>query len=386
VDYGLQLFSNFTYGIDALRGDQFEQYDDRRVFGGSVVWEQALNAGGIEVMWRSGVDARYDHIAPVGLYRTTARQRYETVREDDVSQWLLGAWTSLSAQVTPRLRAEIGARADSYHFDVRSNLPINSGSGASTIANPKLALAFGPWARTEFFVAGGGGFHSNDARGGTIRVDPADGTTPVDRVTPLARALGYEAGMRSALIPYTQVSLSLWQLNLDSELLFIGDGGATEATRPTRRQGIELGVYARPLPWLIVDADYAWSKARFADDDATGPYIPGSLQNTASLGIAADMPSGWFAAARLRHLGSAPLIEDGSVRAKASTLVNVDVGRRFGERWRASLSLFNVFDTQANDIAYYYESQLPGESAPVADIHFHPVEPRTLRVTVQVNL
>ena len=46
-----------------------------------------------------------------------------------------------------------------------------------------------------------------------------------------------------------------------------------------------------------------------------------------------------------------------------------------------SLSVFNLFDDDSNDITYFYESRLPGEAAPVEDLHFHPVEPRTLRAT-----
>ncbi|MDR2877999.1 MAG: TonB-dependent receptor [Chromatiales bacterium] len=392
IDYGMQLYSNFTYAMeDPLRGDQFEQYDDRHVYGGSAKWEQPLTIGEREFLWRAGIDTRNDDISPVGLYLTEKRVRYETVREDHVNQWMTGIWTSLSTQVTSWMRAEVGARADRYDFDVKSDNPLNSGKDNASIANPKLALSFGPWADTEFFAAAGGGFHSNDARGGVISVDPSDGVTPVERVTPLARARGYEIGMRSALIPFSQVSLSLWQLDLASELLFVGDGGTTEPSRPTRRRGVELGVYARPMQWLIIDADYAWSKARFRDDDDAGNYVPGALVDTASLGVTANAAHGWFSAARLRHLGAAPLIEDNSVRSSASTMVNLDVGRHITEHWTVTLSLFNVFDTKANDIAYYYESQLPAigaapaEAAPVEDIHFHPVEPRTLRATVRYD-
>jgi outer membrane receptor protein involved in Fe transport len=169
-------------------------------------------------------------------------------------------------------------------------------------------------------------------------------------------------------------------------LLFIGDGGTTEATRPRRRRGIEIGLYSRPRDWLIIDADYAWSKPRFRDADPAGDRIPGAVEAAASLGIAVDLPSGWFGGMRLRYLGAAPLIEDNSVRAPSSTLVNLDIGRRFGKRWKLTLGVYNLFDRAANDITYFYESQLPNETTPVEDIHFHPVEPRTLRATVQLNL
>jgi hypothetical protein len=42
-----------------------------------------------------------------------------------------------------------------------------------------------------------------------------------------------------------------------------------------------------------------------------------------------------------------------------------------------------VFDQDAHDIGYYYESKLSNESAAVEDYHYHPIEPRTLRATVQ---
>jgi outer membrane receptor protein involved in Fe transport len=98
-----------------------------------------------------------------------------------------------------------------------------------------------------------------------------------------------------------------------------------------------------------------------------------------------DHPSGWFGGLRFRHFGSAPLIEDNSVRSDATTLVNIEAGYRIAERWRISAALYNVFDSKDNDITYYYESRLANESAPVEDVHFHPVEPRTVRVTLRTS-
>ena len=53
--------------------------------------------------------------------------------------------------------------------------------------SPKLGVIFGPLSGTEIYVNAGTGFHSNDARGAAISVDPVTGE-PVDRVTPLVRA------------------------------------------------------------------------------------------------------------------------------------------------------------------------------------------------------
>ena len=144
-------------------------------------------------------------------------------------------------------------------------------------------------------------------------------------------------------------------------------------------------MFVTPREWLTLDADLAWSHARFSEFDPAGDRIPGAVESVASLGVAVQHPSGWFGGARFRHFGAAPLIEDDSVRSDPTTVVNLEVGRRFGKRFSVSLAAYNVFDSNDNDITYFYESQLPGEAQPVEDRHFHPVEPRTLRLTVETR-
>ena len=111
----------------------------------------------------------------------------------------------------------------------------------------------------EFFANFGLGFHSNDARGVTTTVDPKSGD-PVSKVTPLVGTQGGEIGVRTQILPDAQVSLALWRLDLDSELLFTGDAGTTEPSRASRRQGIELSTRWQPIRWLLFDVDWAWSR------------------------------------------------------------------------------------------------------------------------------
>ena len=63
-------------------------------------------------------------------------------------------------------------------------------------------------------------------------------------------------------------------------------------------------------------------------------------------------------------------------------LTNLRLGYKFDKNLRLALDAFNLFNRQASDIDYYYASQLRGEAAPVNDVHFHPVEPRSLRLTL----
>jgi len=385
MDYHLGLISNFTYALDQDNGDQFEQYDDRRVTGGRFEYAWPASLTSLPGALRAGAELRRDEIEPVGLYLTTQASRRETVREDDVTQDSYSAYLAHDQRWQSWLRTELGVRFDYFDFDVSSNLAANSGNASDSIASPKATMVLGPWHETEYFLNAGRGFHSNDARGTTIRVDPADGVTPVDRVDPLVVATGGEIGFRSGLVPGLQLYGALWGLELGSELLFVGDGGITEPSRESRRYGVELGAFWTPLDWLILDLDYAWSHARFRGNDPAGDRIPGAVENVASLGVVVDRNDGWFGGARVRYLGEAPLIEDDSVRSDPTLLVNVEAGYRFNERVSAFLTVFNVFDAEDSDISYFYESRLPGEAAPVEDIHFHPVEPRTLRFTVGLS-
>jgi outer membrane receptor protein involved in Fe transport len=286
---------------------------------------------------------------------------------------------------TRALRTTFGLRADRYQFSVASDNPLNSGEGSDGLVSPKVGAIFGPWRGTEVYVNAGTGFHSNDARGAAITVDPVSGE-PVDRVTPLVRAKGAEIGLRTVRIRGVQSTLAMWYLGIDSELLFVGDAGTTEPGRPSRRVGIEWTNYARVTPWMIVDADLAFTDARFTDDDPTGAQIPGALARVISAGVTLEPRTPLFGSLRVRHFGPRPLIEDGSVKSSSTTIWNAEAGYRLSSRARLVLEAFNLFDARASDIDYFYASRLPGEVADgVEDIHTHPALPRSARLGIQFS-
>jgi outer membrane receptor protein involved in Fe transport len=381
--YDLNLYSNFTYFLsDPINGDQFEQADDRNVFGWTGEWARIDTWHGKTMRNALGFELRQDRIDPIGLHATLRRERLSTTREDQVIEGSAGIYAENSTRWNDWFRSVIGLRYDWYRFDVDSTLPANSGVQSDGIVSPKLSLIFGPWQRTEFFVNGGYGFHSNDARGVTITVDPVTGD-PADAATPLVRSKGAELGVRTEALRDVQSSLALWYLTLDSELAFIGDAGSTEAGRPSRRYGVEWNTRWRPFTWMFVDFDVAWTHARFSESAPEGDYIPGAPEAVASAGIAIERYGPWSGALFLRYIGAYPLTESNSVRADASTIVDGQVGYEFTPRLRLRLDVFNIFNAQTNDISYYYTSRLPGEPASgTDDLHFHPSEPRSFRLTL----
>jgi outer membrane cobalamin receptor len=385
IKYRLNLFSNFTYFLDdPINGDQFEQADDRVVYGlhGSHRW--LAHWGRVSAENLVGVQARHDDIANVGLYHTRDRIRLDTTRQDRVSETSGGVYAQSALQWSSWLRTILGVRADRYRFDVGSEEPLNSGRADAALLSPKLTMIFGPWCKTELYANAGSGFHSNDARGATIRIDPVSGEA-AERVTPLVRTRGAEIGIRSTPVPRVHMTAALWGLDIASELLFVGDAGNTEASRPSRRAGVELAAFYNILDWLALDGEYAYSRARFRDADptsaATGDRIPGAIEGVASLGLSIIDFHRVSGELRYRYFGPRPLIEDDSVRSDASSLLNARIGYRVTPHLRLDLDMFNILDANASDIDYYYASRLPGEpAAGVDDLHFHPVEKRAFRV------
>ena len=378
--YRLDLNSNFTYALDnPTEGDQFKQRDSRSVFGLSASRSTAHALFGLDAQSEFGLQLRHDRIR-VGLFDSVAQRITATTREDRVRETQLGLYGQTALQFTPVLRGIVGLRTDRVDNQVTAlSLADNGGSASATQVSPKFTLVAGPFAKTEFFVNAGRGLHSNDARGTTIARDPQTGD-PADKVPPLVSSRGFEVGARTEALPGLQSSLALWTLRFDSELVYVGDAGATEASAASTRRGVEFNNRWTPLPWLLVDADFAWTHARFV----SGERIPNSVDRVASVAATVRELGPWSASLQWRYLGAGPLIEDNSVRSAPAISTNLRLARRFGSGTELTVDVFNLGNRQVNDIQYFYESQLPGEAAPVADRHVHPAEPRTVRISLRM--
>jgi outer membrane receptor protein involved in Fe transport len=298
----------------------------------------------------------------------------------------LGLFAQSEVEWTRYLRTTVGLRGDVFRYKVESDNAENSGTEHTGVVSPKASAVLGPWAGTEIYLNGGFGFHSNNALGATLHVDPITGEH-ADRSTPIVHARGAEVGVRTVRLPGLQATLTLWTLAFDAELLFVGDAGTTEAGRPSRRWGIEWTNYYSPHPWVTLDFDLSFSRARFTDEDPAGDAIPGALDRVISGGVTIEEPEGGvFSSLRLRHFGPRALIEDNSVQSQATTLVNGEIGYQFSRHMRLVGEMFNLFDSKVSDIDYFYTSRLPGEPlGGVDDIHTHAALPRGVRVALQFS-
>jgi outer membrane receptor protein involved in Fe transport len=214
-------------------------------------------------------------------------------------------------------------------------------------------------------------------------VDPSDPSVAAEKVTPLVRTWGAEAGVRTEVLPRVQTSLALWRLDIASELLFVGDAGTTEPSRPSTRKGLEWSSRWVPLRWLLFDLDVALSRSRFTDSDPAGDHIPGSIESAVSAGVTVHELGPFSAAVFMRYFGPRPLIEDDSVRSSGATIFNAQATWRVNRFLRVNAEVLNVLDAKVDDIAYFYTSRLPGEPAEgVDDVHIHPAISRTVRASL----
>lgn len=351
--YGLDLYSNFTGYLNQAQGDQILQRDRRIVTGSKLSHTFFGNWAGHASQTRIGLDLRVDFVQP-GLFSTEERRVYATVREDRLSTTGISPWVEQKFSWTNWLRSVLGVRGDLYAFDVQNQVGGVSQSTARAIASPKASLVLGPWFDTEFYLSGGFGLHTTDARGIAVASNPAK---------PFTRQRGAEVGLRFGRIQGLQSTFSLWLLDSDNETVFVGDAGATEPSgRKGRRYGAEWTNFYDVTPWLTVDADIALSRARFRDHDPLiGDYIPDSVASMAAAGISVHQERGPFGSLRFRYFGPRPLIEDNSVRSSASALLNARIGYQLGSAWTFSADILNLLNAGANDQEYYYSSRLENE-------------------------
>ncbi len=376
-------------------GDQFKQAERRKIIGGGASYTAFGSLLGRSSATTFGFDTRTDDIR-LQLAESTATVVTGTVRDDHVIEASGGLYAENRTQWLPMLRTVLGLRGDLYYGSDSSSLAANSGTTSKGRVSPKATAILGPWQRTELYLSYGQGFHSNDLRGALTTVDAlqsqlAGAVVPQAKTPFLTRAEGYEIGVRSEILPQLSVAASLFVLDLASEATFNGDQAVTSAGRPSRRTGVEVSASYAPLPWLSFNGDIAYTRARFttADDGAAdvepghlGNFVPEAAKIIAGAEVAVHDLDGWDGGVRFRYFGPRPLVEDGSVRSGPTALFDARLGYRLSERFHLGLDVFNLFNAHAHQIDYFYPSRLANEAAPVFDIHFKEVEPRSARFTL----
>ncbi|MBW0435317.1 TonB-dependent receptor [Leptospira yasudae] len=380
--YDLSLFSNTTYYmVDHERGDQVEQTDRRTVSGIKTSYKIFSEWEGIKFENQMGIQIRRDFIRNA-LYHTEARAQIDNLKSNQIIETNLSVYYEKRIQWTPKIRTVLGIRADQFQFHVDDKNPELSDRTRASVGSPKAGIVFGPWMHTEIYLNGGHGFHTNDARGLTDKAHP---------FIPIVMSRGGEFGIRSVVMDGWKTTVSAWQLDLDSELIFVGDAATTEPSRSSTRRGVEWSNSFEPIKNLVFDGDVSISRSRFRfSEDEPGNFIPGSIESVYTGGITLKETNRWFGSVRARYFGPRSLIEDNSVRSSPTTLFNLQLGHKFDETWSAVFEMFNLQNAKVSDIDYYYASRLKHEAegpdeGGTNDIHTRPSAPRSIRLAVRAS-
>jgi outer membrane receptor protein involved in Fe transport len=371
--YDWSLLSNFTFFLDdPINGDQLRQYEKLWGWGGRI--ERNIDFGE-RLSLQLGIEAREDSIDPVGLDHTIAGEFDYVKTAFDVKETSAGVYAEATWRPIDRLMVIGGVRGDFYRFRTADLGGETGWSGTvkDSLFTPKIGANYEIADGIALYANYGQGFHSNDARGVTNPSDPAPG---------LVRGNMKEVGARFERGGFI-LSAVYWWSYIGSELIYVGDSGAVEPSDPGKRHGYELTGFWKPNNWLAVDAVWTGSKSHYVGLPEGENFVPGALDSAGELGVSALFPE-FNAAVRFRYLGPHPLIEDNSQRGEETLLVNFRAAWTGFKGLEIYGELLNAFDTDADDIDYWYETRFPGEPAEgVLDRNSRIVEPRQFRVGVR---
>jgi outer membrane receptor protein involved in Fe transport len=382
--YYMSLINNPTYILnDPVNGDEFEQEDQRVLFGGSLTNEVNSELFGIPVKRTVGIDTRYDDVKELNLFKTAGARRIGSIREDDVEELSIGVFAEFQFSLTDRIRATLGLRNDYFDFDVNALQPDNSGSDSDSLWQPNYGVAYRLTENLELYGNYGRGFHSNDVRAAVNSIDPVTGN-PTEKQDVLVQGEGGEIGFRFDTLAGFNFTVAYFELATDSELVFVGDAGTTEPSDPTRRSGFEINSFWQITEELVFDFTAAKTIGHFRGLPSNTDSITDAHEEVAGAGLTYVGNNGLTASVRIRHFGDAALNGDESVLKDSSTLVNLGVSYSSAS-WEVGVDVLNVFDATDDDIAYFFESRMPNESAGIEDIHFHPSNPRSVRALLKMR-
>ena len=412
--YNFKLFSNFTFFLeDSEKGDMIEQTDDRTIIGLNTEYKFTQLLSSIQANTTFGGGFRSDDIA-VSLWHSPNRRRLTQKVNSGIIERNIFLWAQEELIINPKLRFQLGLRGDYFTFNVEDHLdtlsgetatlPHASGYAQETRLNPKFNMVYSPIQSFDVFLNFGTGFHSNDARDVVIERTISDleqtyksqelSEDQIDErltqmnfnrehagIQTLPRAIGAEIGTRQRFFDRFNIGLACWWLELDEELVFVGDAGETEISGKSQRIGIDMEGRMKILSWLWVDADVNLSQGKYVDEPEDANQIPLAPRITSTGGLTAFHPFGWDVSLRYRHIGDRPANEDDSVTAEGYTLVNLGLSYTYGP-FKYFVAAENLFDVEWNEAQFDTESRLDYEPEPVSEIHFTPGNPLNLQAGI----
>ena len=383
----LTLWNDFTHFLtDPINGDQEAQHEGRTAIGGEVSYEHEAPVFGLENSLVAGIATRSD-FNEVSRFPTIRRQVIPAAdapldfnEADNVRLSNESAYLQTTTHWTSWMRTVLGLRYDTIYG---ADSGTNNGSASGHLLAPKGSLIIRPVASTELYFSAGRGFHSDDLRGVTSAAALGVPGAPL-----IARQSGEEIGLRQEFTHAFTLTLAFYTLNAESETTYDPDAGVDGAGPGSKRRGFEINMTYQALQWLELYASYSANHARFTTpfDDGTGhvgEFLPNAPFATGSFNVYVKNLGSWNGSLGYRYLSGFPLSADNVIQGHGYGEWSGDAHYALPHGWGVGLGIYNLTNKRADAAEFWYVDRLPGEpAAGVADIHVHPLEGRTARLTI----
>jgi outer membrane receptor protein involved in Fe transport len=370
--YDFNLYSNFTFYLnDSINGDQIYQADHRNLFGYNSTYNQKRKLFGKNWARNCGVGLRYDN-SSISLDKTIKQAFLSTIVNGKLNQMNAFLYEDETIQLTQKLTLNAGVRWDAYLFNFKYK-PIDSASGnvLKAITSPKLNLNYAVNKYIQVFAKSGFGFHSNDAR--VVVLGNLDNI--------LAKAFGNELGSIFKPSQSTIINLAFWTLDMQSELVYVGDEGIVEIAGRTSRLGMDLGIRQQLADYLFLDADLNMNSARLKDQPMGANRIPLAPRFTSTGGLTYNKSQKLSGSIRYRFMGDRAAIEDNSIIAKGYFLMDANFNVLI-KKIDFGLSVENLLNASWKEAQFATESRLSNEREPINEIHYTPGTPFFVKLCV----
>ncbi len=369
--YDFELLSNFTFFLeDPENGDQIRQRESRDLYGSQISLQHLSEYGKVDHLMETGLGFRSDFSNDNELSKTINRSiiqfyhQFGDIRERNYygyvnNEFSLGKWT-----------LHAGLRLDQINARYTDQKTASTGTSKINDAfiSPKFSLSYTPSHQLQVFAKYGDGFHSND-----IRLAIFNEANPL-----MTRATGVDLGFIYKPSSKLMFNATLWHLDLEQELVYVGDAGIVEPSGETNRYGLELGARIAPIKYWNLRVDANFTRARSIGEAEGEDLIPLAPKVTSLAQLSFKYPSGLFGGLKYRYMGDRPANEDNSIVAQGYFITDLNLGYSL-KKVDFSIIVENLFDVEWNETQFATESRLASESNPVEEIHFTPGTPFFIR-------
>lgn len=367
--YYFNLVSNFTFFYyDSTHGDQFNQHEERNLYGYSSVLSRTDPIGGAVLSSVAGLGLRYDQTHPSWLANTVHGDSIlHYVQRGNIYEANLGGYLEETLQAGNWL-FDAGLRLDYFTFHYTDLLGGPLPSERSAILSPKLNAQYTLSSALQLYLKMGKGFHSNDTR--VVIYNEAKETLPA--------AYGLDLGLNYKPLARLYINAALWYLYLQQEFTYGADFGnvTVQPGDKTVRKGIDLSVRYQLNSWLFANLNLNLANPKTVDSAAGHNFLPLAPTFTSTAGIFVKFKDGLNGSISYRFLHDRSANSTYSLTALGYFVTDLSLNLT-KPTYSIGISVQNLFNVVWDESQFEYTSRLQRETfaQSVDEVSYTPGSP-----------